>query len=81
MENLLFYLLDELLACGEVRKNDDCVAGEDTWQIVVSSGGYFVNLWLMTRSEIQMIHDMYKERMPFMTDDECIRIEKLIAVL
>lgn len=81
MEYLLFYLLDGLLTCGEIVPCVCKVAGEDAWRIDVVLDERFVHGWTLLRSEIREIRDMYEERKSNMTDDECKRIEKLIAVL
>lgn len=81
MENLLFYLLDGLLTCGEIVPCDGLVAGEDAWRIDVELGERFVHCWTLLRSDINKIRYAYEEQKEFMCDSDRERIEKLIAVL
>lgn len=81
MENMLFYLLDGLLTCGDIVPSTMKTAGEDAWRIDVELNGRFVHCWTLLRSEIRVIRDAYEERKAYMCDNERERIEKLISVL
>lgn len=81
MEELMFYLLDGLLVCGEIVPCDGFVAGEEAWRIDVVVGERFVHCWTLLRSDIIKIRYAYEERKEYMCKSDCQRIEKLIAVL
>ena len=81
MENLMFYVLEELLKCGRIVPCEEKLAGEDAWRIEVEFDGSFVHSWCLLRSEIRVIRDSYELRKAYMYDDECELIERLISVL
>lgn len=81
MENLLFYLLGEFLACSTIVKCDTDVAGEDAWRIEIEYDGHFVHSCTLLRSEIRLVRDYYEERKLYMCDSERADFDKLIAVL
>ena len=76
MENLLIYLMENLLKYGDVEKCNIKIAGENAFVIYIEHACF-----MLTRSEIMQLKSMYDERLAYMLDNECVLWNKLFNLL
>lgn len=76
MENLLIYLMENLLKYGEVEKCDFKLADEDVFFIKVENACF-----TLTRSEIMLLKSECENRLAYMMDDDCEIWNKLFNLL
>lgn len=76
MENLLIYLVENLLKYGDVEKCNFKIACEDAFVIYVEHACF-----TFTRSEIMLLKSECENRLAYMTDEECKIWNKLFNLL
>ena len=76
MENLLMYVVENLLKYGEIYKMEDPISSEDAWGVIV---GDFP--WVFTRSEIMLLNEEYNKRLAYLTDKQIMRWNRLFSQL
>lgn len=76
MENLLIYLVKNLLKYGDVKKCNFKLACDDAFAICVEHT-YFT----LTRSEVMLLKSECDNRLAYMSDDECEIWNKLFNLL
>ena len=76
MENLVIYLVENLLKYGDVEKSNFKLACEDAFVIRVEHTNF-----VLTRSEIMLLKSECKNRLAYMSDDECEIGNKLFNLL
>lgn len=76
MENLLIYLVQNLLKYGEIEKCNFKLANEDAFAINVE-GAFFV----LTRSDVMLLKSECDNFLAYMSDDDCKIWNKLFNLL
>lgn len=76
MENLVIYLVENLLKFGNVEKCDFKLANEEAFMISVEYANF-----VLTRSEIMLLKSECENRLAYMSDDECVIWNKLFNLL
>ena len=76
MENLLMYVVENLIKYGEIHEREEDVLGEDAWCIMV---GDFP--WILTRSEILLLNECFNNHIGYLTDDEIRTWNRLFSLL
>lgn len=76
MENLVFYLVENLLKFGEVEKCNYKLGCEDAFLIYIENANF-----VLTRSEIMLLKEECENRLAYMSDDECVIWNKLFNLL
>ena len=82
MEDLLFYFVEGLVDAGKVVRVNGKVAGEDALQIVMEcSEGHYIKSFVLLRSELNVIREVYKDREPYMCYSEIADFCKLFNAM
>lgn len=76
MEDLLLYLMENLLKYGVVEKCDLKIKDEDAFFIMVGKACF-----MLTRSEIMLLKSECEKRLAYMLDDDCEIWNKLFNLL
>lgn len=76
MENLIIYLVENLLKYGEVEMCDVKLACEDAFMICVEHACF-----ILTRSEVMLLKSECDNRIAYMSEDECKLWNKLFNLL
>lgn len=76
MENLLIYLVENILRYGDVEKCDFKLACEDAFMINIEHACF-----TLTRSEVMLLKTECDNRLAYMSDDECKVWNKLFNLL
>lgn len=76
MENLVIYLVENLLKFGDVEKCDFKLGCEDAFMISIEYANF-----ALTRSEIMLLKSECENRLAYMLDDDCKIWNKLFSLL
>ena len=77
MENLLVYVMENLMRFGEIRKSEFQLGGEDCWHVFIDDAA----TWTFTRHELMELRGIIHERLAYMTDDDVALWNRLLSQL
>ena len=77
MENLLVYVMQNLIRFGEIKKADFQLAGEDCWWVFIGNNAR----WVFSRHELMKLRDIIHDRLAYMFDDDIALWNRLLSQL
>ena len=76
MENLLVYVMENLIRYGEIQKTEYQLGGEDCWHVFVGDG-----CWTFTRHELMELRGIIHNRLAYMSDGDITLWNRLLSQL